>query len=66
MLSFMNDREPLSDFERALKELGVRHRTSHILSVKNILARNLGLRMKRDGDYHVSLLPYSKLKLSIS
>jgi transposase len=26
----------------------VRHRTSHILSVKNILARNLGLRMKSE------------------
>ena len=26
----------------------VRHRTSHVLSVKNILARNLGLRMKSE------------------
>ncbi len=38
---------PTRDLLRKRLQL-VRHRTSHVLSVKNILARNLGLRMKSE------------------
>jgi transposase len=42
---YPKDERPTRDLLRKRLQL-VRHRTSHILSVKNILARNLGLRME--------------------
>src|SRR5512136_3313756 len=45
--SYPKEERPTRDLLRKRLQL-VRHRTSHILSVKNILARNLGLRMKSE------------------
>jgi len=42
---YPKEERPTRDLLRKRLQL-VRHRTSHILSVKNILARNLGLRMR--------------------
>jgi transposase len=42
---YPKEERPTRDLLRKRLQL-VRHRTSHILSVKNILARNLGMRMK--------------------
>jgi transposase len=42
---YPKEERPTRDLLRKRLQL-VRHRTSHVLSVKNILARNLGLRMK--------------------
>jgi len=44
---YPKEERPTRDLLRKRLQL-VRHRTSHILSVKNILARNLGLRVKSD------------------
>ena len=44
---YPKEERPTRDLLRKRLHL-VRHRTSHILSVKNILARNLGLRMKSE------------------
>jgi transposase len=44
---YPKEERPTRDLLRKRLQL-VRHRTSHILSVKNILARNLGVRMKSD------------------
>jgi transposase len=44
---YPKEERPTRDLLRKRLQL-VRHRTSHILSVKNILARNLGLRMKSE------------------
>ncbi len=44
---YPREERPTRDLLRKRLHL-VRHRTSHILSVKNILARNLGLRMKSE------------------
>ena len=44
---YPKEERPTRDLFRKRLHL-VRHRTSHILSVKNILARNLGLRMKSE------------------
>jgi transposase len=44
---YPKEERPTRDLLRKRLHL-VRHRTSHILSVKNILARNLGIRMKSD------------------
>jgi transposase len=42
---YPKEERPTRDLLRKRLQL-VRHRTSHVLSVKNILARNLGIRMK--------------------
>jgi len=44
---YPKEERPTRDLLRKRLQL-VRHRTSHVLSVKNILARNLGLRMKSE------------------
>ena len=44
---YPKEERPTRDLLRKRLHL-VRHRTSHILSVKNILARNLGIRMKSE------------------
>lgn len=44
---YPKEERPTRDLLRKRLHL-VRHRTSHVLSVKNILARNLGLRMKSE------------------
>lgn len=44
---YPKEERPTRDLLRKRLQL-VRHRTSHILSVKNILARNLGLRMRSE------------------
>jgi len=44
---YPKEERPTRDLLRKRLHL-VRHRTSHLLSVKNILARNLGLRMKSE------------------
>jgi transposase len=44
---YPREERPTRDLLRKRLHL-VRHRTSHVLSVKNILARNLGLRMKSE------------------
>ena len=44
---YPREERPTRDLLRKRLHL-VRHRTSHILSVKNILARNLGIRMKSE------------------
>ena len=44
---YPKEERPTRDLLRKRLQL-VRHRTSHILSVKNILARSLGIRMKSD------------------
>jgi transposase len=44
---YPKEERPTRDLLRKRLQL-VRHRTSHVLSVKNILARNLGIRMKSE------------------
>ncbi len=44
---YPKEERPTRDLLRKRLQL-VRHRTSHILSIKNILARNLGLRVRSD------------------
>jgi len=44
---YPKEERPTRDLLRKRLQL-VRHRTSHVLSVKNILARNLGVRMKSE------------------
>jgi transposase len=44
---YPKEERPIRDLLRKRLQL-VRHRTSHILSIKNILSRNLGMRMKGD------------------
>jgi transposase len=55
---YPKEERPTRDLLRKRLHL-VRHRTSHILSVKNILARNLGVRMKSE---EVKKLSTSEIK----
>jgi len=55
---YPKEERPTRDLLRKRLHL-VRHRTSHILSVKNILARNLGIRMKSE---EVKKLSTSEIK----
>jgi transposase len=55
---YPKEERPTRDLLRKRLQL-VRHRTSHVLSVKNILARNLGLRMKT---YDIKKLTASEVK----
>ncbi len=56
---YPKEERPTRDLLRKRLHL-VRHRTSHILSVKNILARNLGIRMKSE---EVKKLSTSEIKI---
>ncbi len=55
---YPKEERPTRDLLRKRLQL-VRHRTSHVLSVKNILARNLGIRMKT---YDIKKLRVSEVK----
>ena len=55
---YPKEERPTRDLLRKRLQL-VRHRTSHVLSVKNILARNLGIRMKT---YDIKKLKASEVK----
>jgi transposase len=55
---YPKEERPTRDLLRKRLHL-VRHRTSHVLSVKNILARNLGIRMKSE---EVKKLSTSEIK----
>lgn len=67
---YPKEERPTRDLLRKRLHL-VRHRTSHILSVKNILARSLGMRMKSDEvkklkDAQVTMLfPNEDLQMTI-
>ena len=56
---YPKEERPTRDLLRKRLHL-VRHRTSHVLSVKNILARNLGIRMKSE---EVKKLNPSEIKI---
>ena len=56
---YPKEERPTRDLLRKRLHL-VRHRTSHVLSVKNILARNLGIRMKSE---EVKKLSTSDIKI---
>jgi transposase len=55
---YPKEERPTRDLLRKRLQL-VRHRTSHVLSVKNILARNLGIRMKT---YDIKKLKASEIR----
>jgi len=59
---YPKEERPTRDLLRKRLHL-VRHRTSHVLSVKNILARNLGIRMKSE---EVKKLNTSDIKILFS